>query len=338
MNNKAILRQPFSSKRVPLITLLPLISPLTLYIDPAGKCNFKCRFCFQGDPALEKKIITNIMSLELFNKICNDLKAFSSPVKKIHLHGFGEPLLNKNIDKMVKSLKNGLAEVVAITTNGSALNSETSENLIAAGLDEIYISIYGLSDDDYLNLTQTKTRVEKIIKNIKNLYDISRGTQLKIHCKLIGSYFTDEQQEIFKSVYSNISDTIWVDNATNIWPGLDVAETLPNNTKIMHQYGVKANLAEVGKVCPQPLYQMLIHSNGKVSPCCADFSADVSIGDVCTTSLKEIWEGNIRSEFVKDQVKGDRKKHLSCSKCDYPKNGSTIDLSEVQNRLEEIYL
>jgi radical SAM protein with 4Fe4S-binding SPASM domain len=336
--NKAILKQPFSSKRVPLITLLPLITPLTLYIDPAGKCNFKCKFCFQGDPTLESKLITNIMSFELFTKICNDLKTFDNNVKKIHLHGFGEPLLNKNISKMVQTIKNGLAEVVAITTNGSALNKEMAEKLVAAGLDEIYISIYGLSDEDYLNLTQTKTNVKKLFDNVKNLFDISRGSQLRIHCKLIGSYFSEEQRENFKKTYSGISDSIWIDNASNIWPGLDIADSLPLNTKIMHQYSIESAQDDAGKICPQPFYQMLVHSNGKVSPCCADFSAEASIGDVNEASLKEIWEGKIRKAFIEDQVKGDRKKHSACSKCDYPKNGSSIDLGPHQDQLNKIYL
>jgi len=335
---KAILKQPFSPKRVPLISLLPLNTPLTLYIDPAGKCNFKCKFCFQGDPALQSKLITNIMGFDLFSKICNDLKDFDNPIKKIHLHGFGEPLLNKNISNMVEMIKSGVAEVVAITTNGSALNKEMARNLVSAGLDEIYISIYGLTDDDYLNLTKTKINVEKIVGNVRNLYETSRGSQLKIHCKLIGSYFSDSEKEDFKDLYSGICDSIWIDNVSNIWPGLDIADSLPKDTKILHQYGVLSAQDDAGKICPQPLYQMLIHSNGKVSPCCADFSAEVSMGDVNETSLKDIWNGENRRIFVENQVRGNRNSYSVCSKCDYPKNGSTINLSQNQSQLNEIYL
>jgi len=46
---KAEFRQPYSKDRKPLQELLPLDTPLTMYIDPTDICNFACRFCFNGD-------------------------------------------------------------------------------------------------------------------------------------------------------------------------------------------------------------------------------------------------------------------------------------------------
>lgn len=101
-SHQATFRPPMSPDRKPLHTLLPLDSPLTLYIDPSDVCNFRCQFCFQHF----SHIPHNIMSLDLFKKIARDMQEFPQSVKMVHLHANGEPLLNKHIPEFVRILKN----------------------------------------------------------------------------------------------------------------------------------------------------------------------------------------------------------------------------------------
>ena len=141
------IKTPFSEKRKPLHEMLPLSQPLRIEIDPADICNFKCDFCFQK---IDKDFNGRVMPVEIFEEILSQLKQFDEPIKKVYLYALGEPLLNKNVPYFIKRLKEeNVAETVAITTNGTMLTHELSEQLINNGLDQLSISVNGLCDDDF---------------------------------------------------------------------------------------------------------------------------------------------------------------------------------------------
>ena len=86
--------------------------PLFLHIDPVNLCNFKCTFCPTGDHDLLESIgrPKGMMSLATFEKIIGDLESMvakygTRPIE-IDLFKDGEPLLNKNLAKMVKIMTN----------------------------------------------------------------------------------------------------------------------------------------------------------------------------------------------------------------------------------------
>ena len=331
---KAEYRPPCSKERKPLQDLLPLDTPLTIYIDPSNICNFSCKFCFHGNKdKLEEMPAKKMMRIELFKKIVNDLKEFPSTVKMIHLHGFGEPLLNKNLAEMIKLLKNSnVVERVAITTNASTFTDENMKAIIEAGLDQIHISIYGLSQEQYMEFSHNKCNYLKLIENIKKLYDIKGSCH--IHIKITGDYFSDEKKNLFLNTFGDYSDTIFVDNAANIWPGLDITDTLGDGQKLKHQYG--QNIVE-DKVCPNLFYQLLIHSDGFVSPCCADYRKKIKIGDVNKESLMIIWNNSLLNTMRINHLKRNVKNYAACTDCEYPFVASTVNINPYINSLLEKY-
>jgi len=82
---------------------LPLQQPHVLLVDPSSSCNLRCKFCPTGDPALIKNTgrYQGQMSLDLYEKIIDDINAFPAPLSILRLYKEGEPLLNKNICKFI---------------------------------------------------------------------------------------------------------------------------------------------------------------------------------------------------------------------------------------------
>ena len=79
MNSKyKVSPQQENEKRIRLKDELPLNTPLSIQIELASSCNFHCCFCMHGNPELINSGVfkTGLMSLELFQKIVNDLKQF----------------------------------------------------------------------------------------------------------------------------------------------------------------------------------------------------------------------------------------------------------------------
>lgn len=289
-------RAPMSKDRKPLIELLPLSEPLTMYIDPSSKCNFKCQFCFQSNKEIKKQMDLSMMSMEVFDEVIRQIEEFDNPIKMLHLHGFGEPLLNKNFPLMVsKARQSSKILRVATTSNASLLTKDLSKAIIDSGLNQIHFSIYGLNDDNYKVFSNQRVSFSEIVSNIKYFYSIKNNCH--VHIKMNGDYFSLEDKERFLDIFSPYCDSIFIDGVANIWPMLDISNTLELNLSkeqkqdatLRHQYG----LSSTNTLCPNIFYQLMVHSNGDVSPCCADYLAKLTLGNIKNDSLKSLWGGGI---------------------------------------------
>jgi radical SAM protein with 4Fe4S-binding SPASM domain len=80
-----------------------------------------------------------------------------------------EPLLNKNIVDIVRRLKQENPNLhVAFATNGTLLSPSISSGLIDVGLNQIWFSIDGASEETYESIRRG-AKFEEVIENIKNL-------------------------------------------------------------------------------------------------------------------------------------------------------------------------
>ena len=149
---KAEFRNRLSAKidRNDLGALAPLRSPFVLIVDPASHCNLRCPFCPTGHRDLIAKNgrYQGPMSLDLFEKIIRDLNDFPDKLRVLRLYKEGEPLMNRFFPEMVSiARKSGRVEKIDTTTNGVLLTPRNSERIIEAGIDQINISVNGLSTE-----------------------------------------------------------------------------------------------------------------------------------------------------------------------------------------------
>lgn len=104
-------------------------------------CNRVCEFCPRADP----KVYPNrneFMELALYEKIMKELAAFGYSGKVLY-SAFGEPLLHKQLEDMIRMTKKYCpASRVESVTNGDFLSVERLRSLFDAGLDTILISMY----------------------------------------------------------------------------------------------------------------------------------------------------------------------------------------------------
>jgi hypothetical protein len=124
---------------------LPL--PSVLMIENTNHCNAECVMCPRD--TLSRK--PGFMDFGLFEKI---IKEVSSVRRKpvTHLHGFGEPLLDKLLAERIQLAKACGIDRTYIVTNASLLFPEISRKIISAGLDKMKISFYGTDEESY-NIT-----------------------------------------------------------------------------------------------------------------------------------------------------------------------------------------
>ncbi len=136
------------------------------------------------------------MAFDTFTKIIDDLQAFREPVRVLRLYKEGEPLMNKRFAEMVGYARRS-DKIVRIdtTTNGVLLTPKTSEKVIAAGIDQINISVNGIRNEQFVDLVKTKVNFERYVENIKYLHSI-RGN-CEIYVKAIKENLSEDDQKRF---------------------------------------------------------------------------------------------------------------------------------------------
>src|SRR2546430_5948267 len=120
-----------------------------LRISVTDRCNFRCTYCMPFDEYewIEKKEILSFEEIERLARLFIPLG-----VDKIRLTG-GEPLLRKDLDKLVARLTaiTGLRDL-CLTTNASQL-AEMAAPLKAAGLTRINVSLDTLDAEKFKRMT-----------------------------------------------------------------------------------------------------------------------------------------------------------------------------------------
>jgi len=124
--------QILEDKNVPL--------PAIVEISNSGTCNRSCSFCPRSDPNYPD--IREFITSELHEKIIKQLSEVDYQ-GVISYSGFNEPLLNKNIYRDIRQVKDYLPKAkIEIVTNGDVLNISRLKKLFDHGLTTILISVY----------------------------------------------------------------------------------------------------------------------------------------------------------------------------------------------------
>ncbi|MEE9193854.1 MAG: radical SAM protein [Thermodesulfobacteriota bacterium] len=301
-----------SEPRVKLAEVVPLSTPYLVIIDVANICNFKCNFCFQSVDKSRLRDMgfkPNIMDIEIFKKTINEVKKFPEQIKRIYLFAHGESLLNKNLPDMIAYAKEqNVSEVIQITTNGSLLNPDFNMKLINAGLDELRISIEGLSAEKYKKVADVDIDFESFIENIKHFYK-NRGTCM-LYVKAINVALDEGEEEQFYRLFNDISDNASIEYVTPYYEGVKY-----NSLFQQHDKTILGNQAGSISICPRIFYMLNICPDGNITMCNVDNLEQYVFGNVNTHSLVELWNGKEFTELRMQHLNNNGSAHPLCGKC-----------------------
>lgn len=119
-------------------------------LSVTDRCDFRCVYCMAEDMTFVPR--AQVLTLEEMGRLARVLVALG--VRRIRLTG-GEPLVRRDVAQLVRDIGaiSGLDEL-NLTTNGSRLDRYADE-LKAAGLNRINISLDSLNPDLFRQLTRT---------------------------------------------------------------------------------------------------------------------------------------------------------------------------------------
>jgi MoaA/NifB/PqqE/SkfB family radical SAM enzyme len=152
---------------VPEDGLAPVVDrpPVCLYLEVTNRCNLLCTTCPRTYEELEPP---GDMSFELFARIVDQVPDLARAV----LHGVGEPLLVRDLARMIRHLK-ARGTYVLFNTNGTLLDARRGRELVEAGLDELRVSL-DAAEPGAFALVRGVDAFERIVANVKAFTALQR--------------------------------------------------------------------------------------------------------------------------------------------------------------------
>lgn len=314
-------------ERTKLAEIVPLKVPFTLFVFPTTFCNFRCNYC--GHSLGIEKMVQKYnfeqqnMSMDTYRHVVEQSKEFPERFKMLSLTGHGEPLINKNLPRMIEMAKvANIAERVEIITNASLLTPEKSRALIEAGLDTIRISLQGLSATKYHEVCGYALDFEEFVDNIRYFYYHKK--QCNVFIKVMDIALEPGENEKFYSLFSDISDRMYIEQCRPVYDGVIYSE---NTSVIADRYG---RVHQKRQVCPLPFFMLGIFPNGDVEPCDTIYKP-VIIGNVNKNTLWDIWNDQKLRNFQIMQLKKQRNNNTKCAVCCAPD-----DVSHPEDVLDDV--
>lgn len=281
----------FEAKKGVKNLILKMIPPV--YFE--NRLNKRYKEKFEGKyPELKNRAMPDTVQIETINR-CNGTCSFCPVNKNVDtrkMKKMDEELYKKIIDDLSRANYKG--RIAMFSNNEPLLDNRVLEftKLAREKLPEAYIYIYtnGTLMTKEICLGLAEYMDEIIIDNYNNDLELNPNI-LEIHelCK--------ENVELDKKVQIHLRMT----NEVLYTRG----GQSPNNQK---QQGRKYP-------CFLPFTQMVIRPDGKVSLCCSDALGKMTLGDVSTQTVEEIWNSKGYNE-IREKIVNDITSIDLCKYCD----------------------
>ena len=328
-------RQWREENRTYLKDVVPLETPYNVKVEVSSLCNAKCVYCAHSRS--DHGIWQGNMTMELFQKVLDDIKDFPEKPKQMETYMFGEPLCNPMLPEMIAlARKEDVVDRITFTTNGLLITPEKTDALMkSGGPDIIRISLQGLSAEDYKRTCGVNVDFERFIDNLRYLYEHKGKCQIRMKIADLAIKDIEDGENKFRSIFGGIADSIFIEHILPLYGDLDYDEIDESiSQKIMcGREGIETKT--IHKVCHRPFFRVRIAANGLVTSACCDTPHDIVYGDLNTESLYNIWNGEKHKSFLKMQLEGKRFMHPSCKDC-VAANDITSDADYMDPWAEEI--
>jgi MoaA/NifB/PqqE/SkfB family radical SAM enzyme len=140
--------------------------PRSLYLETTSRCNSLCETCILTFGGREPQ---RDLTWDEFRRVVDQFPA----LERVLLHGIGEPLLNRDLPRMVGHLKARGARVL-FNSNAITLAPRLARALLDAGLDELRVSLDASTPATYARIRGVDA-LDKVVRNLEALRGLKAG-------------------------------------------------------------------------------------------------------------------------------------------------------------------
>tara|TARA_Y100000310_G_scaffold55170_1_gene50565 strand:+ start:2634 stop:3593 length:960 start_codon:yes stop_codon:yes gene_type:complete len=255
-----------------------LESPVQLDIELNGGCNMECPFCLHG---YGDKRPNTLMPLETYKRLIDE--AVSIGVRGLKLNYINEPMLRKDLEECIGYAKGAGILNVYMVTNGTLLNENRRDSMLASGITKIFISVDASTPETY-NQQRLSGKFDLVVKNILDFVEERNRRELRyplIRVSFLRNALNVHEEEDFQKFWEGKVDMIAFQKMNDL-PDLDTGLTIKEGKDIDR--------------CSFPFKQLVVDYEGDILPCCKMGGKKLALGNIQNMTLKTAWD----SDKIKD--------------------------------------
>ena len=290
-------------------------TPVVYNIETTNACNMRCEMCPRTtmmtrpietlEPALFERVIKQLRpwtdeewskwesfvsekyKIEKDEMHENHYFLYVIP-KVIVLHGYGDPLLDRNIPDYVGMMSEmGLPSY--FSCNPANIDLKMTKHTFENGLGYVKYSMESADDIRHKEVRGQKSNFTESYHRIVELLDYKAqknlDTTIVITMINLNKSWQQEEYEKLKEAFNDMDVYIYLKSQDQQW-----YEDNNQGTESIHWI----------EFCQFPWSSMTIKSNGESAECVEDFNNEIILGDANTESLYDIWNGEKYQKFRAD--------------------------------------
>jgi len=279
-------------------------------IENTNMCLLNCITCPREKMSRKK----GRMSYAEFVDICGRISEYikSPSVKYFDVHGYGEPLVDKEISRKIRYVKDNFPNVkIRMVSTLYVATEILLDELLQSGLNEIVLSHYGASEADYRlihgarNYYKARHNIEYLVRKNSEL-----GNPLEVIFENLNfsNILTSEQEKTRRYTLQNWQKTL-VEYGVKI---RDIAQ--PHNWgSAYHNMNVSPSICSIVSGFRSRVLQ--VTWNGDVIPCCFDYNADMVFGNLFSVDIETIFSSELYKHFIRCHADNELENFAPCRVC-----------------------
>jgi len=239
------------------------------------------------------------MSLDLFQSVVDE--AIDGGTKAITLASRGEPMMNKNLHKMLAYASGKNLIDLKLNTNATKMSEKISHDILSSDVNELVFSVDSHEKEIYEDI-RVRGKFEDVVRNIERFHEIRQKhySDSKLTTRASGVKVSERQDiEAFKDFWLSRVDHVGITGAEERW------DTYNND---MHP--------ELTHSCRYLWERLYIWYDGTVNPCDVDYKSLLSPGKVGENgTIQDIWRGEALTKLRSMHLDGHRAALKPCDRC-----------------------
>jgi MoaA/NifB/PqqE/SkfB family radical SAM enzyme len=293
-------------------------NPIQVSVIVSNTCNLHCVMCPYHSRQIKPTHRTDffhhrrLMTWEVMEQIAAECGSMRVPVK---IGNVEEPLMHPRIVGFVSRCRRSGVPSVHITTNGTLLTPQMSQNLLEAGLTSVYVSLDAARPGTYQRIRQGD--LDRVERNVRAFLAARRagGFACRVMVSLVRNEGVSErEEEEFIARWFPETDGVILYHLARYEDG---------NSRFAAVHEVaKSKVREAGRrwPCLNPWQEIYLLPDGRAYYCCETVSKLAfehleSMGRYPRQSLQAIWHGEVFRSLRRDLIGDELGRWSACFGC-----------------------
>lgn len=252
--------------------------PYIFVLEVTNVCNLKCPFCLTGKGISGGRDVRHMG----FDEAKTIIDAIGEYVYFLQVYTWGEPLLNKDLIKIVEYAKQKNIFVM-LSTNATAMTPDYNKRLIDSGIDYIMVAIDGGSDETYKKY-RVGGNYSKVLANVTNILGQRKQKEL-IRPFIEWQFIVFRHNEHEVETTEEMAYKIGINKFTPLPAYVENEDWAAKNEEYRTDFANPERL----KDCDRPWSHLNVRADGGIASCCYTFSKKDDFGDLNKHNFFGIW-------------------------------------------------